>query len=62
MTTSEIIFDSYPRVTAEGIYMATKELAKSGVLKTENIEALAELMTELANRMKEGEFSGEQEG
>lgn len=62
MTTLEIIFDSDPKVTTESIYMATKELAKSGRLKTENIEALAELMTELANRMKEGEFSGEQEG
>jgi hypothetical protein len=62
MATFEVIFDNDPKVTTESIYGITKELAKSGRLKTENIEALAELMEELANRMKEGEFSEEQEG
>ena len=53
MATFEVIFDSDPKITTESIYGITKELAKSGRLKTENIEALAELM---------GEFSGEQKG
>ena len=62
MNTFEIAFDDNPKVTIESIYLAVKELAKSGRLQTEDVESLAELTTELANRMKEGEFSGEQEG
>ena len=62
MKTTSVTLDPDPNVIAGSIYDLTKGLAKAGRLKTENIEALAELTTELANRMKEGEFSGEQEG
>ena len=62
MNTFEIAFDDNPKVTIESIYLAVKEFAKSGRLQTEDVKSLAELTTELANRMKEGEFSGEQEG
>ena len=59
MNTFKIAFDDNPKVTIESIYLAVKELAKSGRLQTEDVKSLAELTTELANRMKEGEFSGE---
>ena len=48
-----------PASTVESIYDMIKSFAKAGLLNAENIEALAELVTELYNRMKEGEFSGE---
>ena len=62
MAKLEVIFDSNPSTNVESIYGMTKELAKSGSLRHEDVKALAELMEELSNRMKEGEFSGEQEG
>lgn len=59
MPALEITIDNNPATTAESIYGIIKVLAKYGELKAENVEALAELLTELSNRMKEGEFSGE---
>lgn len=46
----KIIFDDTP--TVEELYLLIKAGAKSGVYKREDVEAIAELTTELANRLK----------
>lgn len=45
----------------EGIYDSIKDCVKEGVLNHESVAAIADLTTELANRLKVEE-SGEQEG
>lgn len=48
----QIIFDNNPDVAVEEIYLLVKTAAKTKVFATKHVEALAELTTELANRLK----------
>ena len=48
-----------PEGTIEEIYDLIKGSVMTGWFKIENVEALSELTTELLNRMKAGEYSGE---
>lgn len=55
-------FDSdKPDVAVEEIYLLIKAAAKIGHFRQEHVEAIAEQVTELSNRMKEGLYSGKQE-
>ena len=58
----QIKFDTDPDKNLEDIYLLIKTSVKIGHFKQEHIDAIVEQVTELSNRMKEGEFSGEQEG
>ena len=51
-----------PEEAVEDVYGLIKVFVKEGYLRVSNLEDIIDLTTELANRMKEGEFSGEQEG
>jgi hypothetical protein len=62
MTEVKVKVKGSPESITEGIYSMIKSFAEAKILNIESMEALAELTAELANRMKEGEFSGEQEG
>lgn len=57
----QIIFDNNPDKAVEEIYMLIKTAVKTDVFCLKQVEALAELTTELANRIKAGEFDGKQE-
>lgn len=48
-----------PKILVENCYGIIKELAKQGNLKSEDVAAIAELTTELANRLKVEESCGE---
>lgn len=54
-----IVFDNNPDIAADEIYTLAKNAYKNGVFKSSHIEALADLFTELANRLKEEEACGE---
>ena len=54
----QIIFDNNPDKAVEEIYMTIKNAAKSGVFSLSHVEAIAELTTELANRLKVEEACG----
>lgn len=54
----QIIFDDNPDRAVEEIYMVIKTAVKANVLNLKHVEALAELTTELANRLKEEESCG----
>lgn len=54
----QIQFDSDPRKNVEELYLLIKTAAKTGHFRQEHIEAIAEMVTELSNRMKEGLYSG----
>ena len=47
-----------PELAVEELYSAIKGSYEVGRIKREQVEALAELTTELANRLKEEEESG----
>lgn len=51
--------DAGSKTQVENCYGIIKELAKQGNLKSEDVAALAELTTELANRLKVEESCGE---
>ena len=48
-----------PEEAVEDVYGLIKVFVKEGYLKIDNLMDIIDLTTELANRMKEGEFSGE---
>ena len=48
----QIIFDDNPETAVEEIYMMIKNAAKTNVIGLKHVEAIAELTTELANRLK----------
>ena len=48
-----------PEEAVEDVYGLIKVFAKEGYLRVSDLMDIADLTTELANRMKEGEFSGE---
>lgn len=58
----QIIFNNNPDIAAEEIYMTIKTAARNGVFNLKHVEAIAELTTELANRLKEEKSCGESEG
>ena len=47
-----------PEEAVEDVYGLVKVFVKEGYLKIDNLMDIIDLITELANRMKEGEFSG----
>ena len=47
-----------PEEAVEDVYGLIKVFVKEGYLKIDNLMDIIDLTTELANRMKEGEFSG----
>jgi hypothetical protein len=46
----------------EGMYIIIKKAALENKISTEGLDSLSELVTELSNRLKEEQESGEQEG
>ena len=48
-----------PEEAVEDVYGLIKVFVEEGYLKIDNLMDIIDLTTELANRMKEGEFSGE---
>lgn len=59
----QIIFDNNPDVTVEEMYTVAKDALQNpdSPWELRHVEALAELFTELANRLKVEEACGEQE-
>ena len=55
----QIIFDNNPDKTVEGIYLAVKNAYMADKLNRSHVHALAELFTELDNRLKEEKGCGE---
>ena len=53
----QIQFDLDPNKNVEELYLLIKSAAKIGHFKQEHVEAIAEQVTELSNRMKEGLYS-----
>ena len=47
-----IEFSSNPDIATEEIYMMIKVAVQTNVLEPKHVEAIAELTTELANRLK----------
>lgn len=54
----QIIFDNNPDVAVEEIYMMIKTAVQTNVFAPKHVEAIAELTTELANRLKVEENCG----
>lgn len=54
----KIVFEGDPEVAVAEVYDIIKTTAREGVFKAKHIEAIAELTTELANRLKVEEACG----
>lgn len=48
----KVVFEGNPDVAVAEVYDMIKATAKEGVFKAKHIEAIVELTTELANRLK----------